>query len=245
MELLASALVGGLQVGEHEEDVLHVRLSHRVEEVRKRRHGHLGEVRVADLDGARVLEVGRKLIKEDEHLFALEEIHPRALSGSLERGIEILEEFLSPHLLGERPPDAELRVRFAPRERDHLDGAGGGVFLAEYLFAERGITREQGKREHVVGLAAAHRLGEFDDTGFGLPLESLECDVEQQGHPPRAKVLREETLLVDRSVEEVRDANFIQVHDHGQYTQFARMAASGQGCKGAVASTLSHSWRWR
>ena len=97
-------------------------------------------------------------------------------------------------------------VALAPGEGHHPDRAGlaRGVEGLHDRAAVLGVLGEQAERQQVVGLAAAHGLGELEDALGGLALEAPEALGEQDAHALGDVVLPEEGRRVDAIGDQVR-----------------------------------------
>ena len=198
--------VGRLEVGDHQADVAQLVPPDRDQEVRQRGGGDRGEVRVADALRGRVDEVGRQLVQHDDQRPAPEEVHPRGLARRGQRRVVVVELLLAAELPGDGAPDAERGVALAPGEGDHPDRAelgGRRVEPAHDPGAVLGVLRQQAEREEVVGLAAAHGLGQLEHALRGLPFQPPEPLGEQGLHALRDVVLGEEFGRVDAPVDQV------------------------------------------
>ena len=121
--------------------------------------------------------------------------------------VAVLEVFLLPKLLSQRPPDSHRCVGLAAGESDDLDRTQGGVGLVEApndLFSELGVFSEEAKSQKVVRLTATHCLLEFEQTLVRLTLQSTETVLQQGLHALGDVDLREELVGVDPIVNEIR-----------------------------------------
>ena len=64
---------------------------------------------------------------------------------------------------------------------------------------------EQAQRDHHVGLAATHRLGQFEDGLIGLAGQTQQAFTEKLIHAVGNEVTREELPAVARVIDEVRE----------------------------------------
>ena len=108
---------------------------------------------------------------------------------------------------GDGAPDTERGVALAAGEGHHPHRAGlaGGVERLHDRAAVLGVLGEQAEGEQVVGLAAAHGLGELEDALGGLALQAPEALGQQDAHALGDVVLAEEGLGVDAVRDQVRE----------------------------------------
>ena len=202
---LAAALVGRLEVRDHDRHV--VQFADRDEHIRQRRRGDNREVRVANRLGLGVLEVRRQFVQQDEQRLAAEQVFPCLLARRLKRRVVVLELLLLAQLVCDRAPDAERRVALAARKADDADFPKPRVLvvLAHDPAAHVRVLREQTERDHVVRLAAAHRLREQERALLGPALEAPEGLAEEDPHVSRAVVLLKEHPWLNAVFNEVGD----------------------------------------
>ena len=198
--------VGRLEIGDHQTDVAQLLPPDRDQEVRQRGGGHRGEVRVADALRGRVDEVGWQLVQHDDERFAPEQVHPRRLARRGEGRVVVVELLLPAELPGDGAPDAERCVALAPGEGDHADRAEIGIRRVEAAHDPGpvlGVPGQQAEREEVVGLAAAHGLGQLEHALRRFPFEAPEPLGEQGSHSLRNVVLGEESGRIDAAVDQI------------------------------------------
>lgn len=177
------------------------------QQVGERRRRDYRQIGVADALRGRVDEIRRQLVEHDDERIALEQIHPGRLAGRGQRRV-VGAELLSPaELLRDSPPDPERRIALAPGEGDDPDRTDvvGRVEAAHDPGPEIGMLRQQAESQQVVRLAAAHRLGQLEDSLRGPALQPAESLGEKRPHPLRDVVLGEERGRVYPILYEVRE----------------------------------------
>ena len=202
----APGVVSRLQIGDHQAYVAEFRPPDRNQEIRQRRRGHHRQVGVADALRRRVDEVGRQLIQHDYQRLTLQQVYPGRLSWRGQGRVVVLELLLLAELLRDGAPDAQRRVALASGEGDHADRPESGGRCIEATHdggSVAGVPREQAEGEQVVGLAAAHGLGQLEHALGGLAFETPESFREQRLHSLGDVILREELGWVDAVVDQV------------------------------------------
>ena len=206
-DLLAAAGIGGGQVGDDHADLGQLVLADGDQEVRQGGGGDHGQVRIADGLGPRVLEVGRQFVEHDDQRVALQEVDPGGLTGGGQGGVVVGKLLLPAELGGDGTPDAVGDIALAPGEGDHPHGTDvpGDIEPLHHRAAVLRVLRQQPQGQEVVGLAAAHRLGELEDPLGTLALQAPKALRQEDAHALGDVVLAKKALGVDAVLHQVRE----------------------------------------
>ena len=138
----------------------------------------------------------------------MQQIHPGREARRRQGRVVVLELIALAQLLGDGAPDAERRIALAPGERHHAHRPQlrlRRVEAAHHLGAELRMLGQKAEGKQIVGLAAAHRLREFEDALRRLAFDAPEALRQERAHPLGDVVLGEELGRVDAAGHQVAE----------------------------------------
>ena len=199
LDVPAGVRVGGPgEVGQHQAGVRGQPPLHRPDEVRHGGDRHPREVRVADLRGVGVVDVGRQLVDQDERRLVAQQVPPGRRPGGLQRRVVVGQNLASAQPLRDHAPEAEravpLGVPAGEGNHPHRRQVGGGADFLRNFAPQVGPARQQPERDEAVRLPPAHGLPQEEHPLVAGPREAPEPLPQQHPHGVGDVVLREELL---------------------------------------------------
>ncbi len=159
----------------------------------------------------------------------------------------VLEEILLAQLRGERAPEPAGGVGFPARKPDHPHAARVALRLVqvpEEPLALLRLTGQEAERDHAVGLAAAHRLGEQEDAVLALARQAAQPHDEQVLHSVGEIVLGKKPPMFDLTLEQVGQVEH-GVASGGIEHAFAGRTERGQGFHRDSVQSVRPRRRWQ